>query len=156
MPRRRTADAVAIRFDVVDRPAASAAVTAAVADLGGLIRTLATVRPIDGQTGAITMVADDVEGPNGLAFSPDESKLYVVESRAMPTRKLRVFEQQDLELVRGRIGYLPERLRYHLRYSGREYLRYLGRFSDLRGFGPLSACPPSRSTPSMPIAKMMT
>lgn len=47
---------------------------------------------VDGQTGAITMVADDVEGPNGLAFSPDESKLYVVESRAMPSRKLRVFE----------------------------------------------------------------
>ena len=26
---------------------------------------------IDGQSGEITMVADDVEGPNGLAFSPD-------------------------------------------------------------------------------------
>ena len=48
MARRRATDAVAIRFDVVDRPAASAAVTAAVADLGGLIRTLATVRPIEG------------------------------------------------------------------------------------------------------------
>jgi len=30
---------------------------------------------------------------------------------------------------------LPERLRYHLRYSGREYLRYLGQFSDLGGSG---------------------
>ena len=38
------------------------------------------------------MVADDVQGPNGLAFSPDELKLYVVESRAMPNRKLRVFD----------------------------------------------------------------
>ncbi len=47
---------------------------------------------IDGQTGEITVVADDVQGPNGLAFSPDESKLYVVESRAMPSRKLRVFD----------------------------------------------------------------
>ena len=53
MPRRRTADAVAIRFDVVDRPAASAAVTAAVAELGGLIRTLATVRPIEGQPASL-------------------------------------------------------------------------------------------------------
>jgi gluconolactonase len=52
----------------------------------------ANVYRVDGQTGAITVVADDVEGPNGLAFSPDESKLYVVESRAMPSRKLRVFE----------------------------------------------------------------
>jgi gluconolactonase len=34
--------------------------------------------------GKITLVAGDVDGPNGLAFSPDESKLYVVESRAEP------------------------------------------------------------------------
>ena len=52
----------------------------------------ANVYRVDGRTGAITVVADDVQGPNGLAFSPDESKLYVVESRAMPSRKLRVFE----------------------------------------------------------------
>lgn len=32
----------------------------------------------------LSVVADDVNGPNGLAFSPDESKLYVVESRATP------------------------------------------------------------------------
>jgi gluconolactonase len=32
----------------------------------------------------LTVVADDVNGPNGLAFSPDESILYVVESRATP------------------------------------------------------------------------
>ena len=38
----------------------------------------------DGTTGALSVVADDVNGPNGLAFSPDESKLYVVESRATP------------------------------------------------------------------------
>jgi gluconolactonase len=38
----------------------------------------------DGATGALSVVADDVNGPNGLAFSPDESKLYVVESRANP------------------------------------------------------------------------
>jgi len=39
---------------------------------------------IDGATGELTVVADDVSGPNGLAFSPDESKLYVVASRANP------------------------------------------------------------------------
>ena len=32
----------------------------------------------------LSVVADDVNGPNGLAFSPDESILYVVESRATP------------------------------------------------------------------------
>jgi gluconolactonase len=39
---------------------------------------------IDGQTGAITRVADDIDHPNGLAFSPDERILYVVESRSEP------------------------------------------------------------------------
>jgi gluconolactonase len=39
---------------------------------------------IDGATGETTVVADDVNAPNGLAFSPDESTLYVVESRATP------------------------------------------------------------------------
>ncbi|MBS7789622.1 SMP-30/gluconolactonase/LRE family protein [Roseococcus sp. SDR] len=39
---------------------------------------------LDGQTGAITCVADDVNHPNGLAFSPDESILYVIESRSEP------------------------------------------------------------------------
>src|SRR5438552_2091103 len=39
---------------------------------------------IDGVTGKLSVVADDVAGPNGLAFSPDESILYVVESRANP------------------------------------------------------------------------
>ncbi|WP_043360279.1 SMP-30/gluconolactonase/LRE family protein [Belnapia sp. F-4-1] len=39
---------------------------------------------VDGKTGAITCVADDIDHPNGLAFSPDESLLYVVESRGSP------------------------------------------------------------------------
>ena len=50
-----------------------------------------SVYRIDGRTGAVTMVADDIEGPNGLAFSPEESKLYVVASRADP-RKLVAFD----------------------------------------------------------------
>jgi gluconolactonase len=37
------------------------------------------------------MVADDVLGPNGLAFSPDESVLYIVESRGVP-RKIRAYD----------------------------------------------------------------
>jgi gluconolactonase len=35
---------------------------------------------LDPATGALSVVAGDVERPNGLAFSPDESKLYVVEA----------------------------------------------------------------------------
>jgi gluconolactonase len=50
---------------------------------------------IDGQTGEATMMADDIEGPNGLAFSPDESVLYVVASRAEPNRLIRAFDVVD-------------------------------------------------------------
>ena len=39
---------------------------------------------VDGQTGEITLVADDIDHPNGLAFSPDESILYIIESRSNP------------------------------------------------------------------------
>ena len=46
---------------------------------------------IDGRTGQLTMVSDEVSRPNGLAFSPDESRLYVVESGADP-RAIRVFD----------------------------------------------------------------
>jgi gluconolactonase len=55
----------------------------------------AAVWRIDGQTGQATMVADDIEGPNGLAFSPDESILYVVASRAHPNRLIRAFDVVD-------------------------------------------------------------
>jgi len=55
----------------------------------------ACVYRIDGQSGETTVVADDVLGPNGLCFSPDESRLYVVESRGVPTRKIRVFDVAD-------------------------------------------------------------
>jgi gluconolactonase len=54
----------------------------------------ANVYRVDGKSGTATVVADDLEGPNGLCFSPDESRLYVVESRAVP-RRIRVFDVID-------------------------------------------------------------
>jgi len=42
--------------------------------------------PADGKP--LQRVLDDLKAPNGLAFSPDESELYVVESRAEPHRRL--------------------------------------------------------------------
>lgn len=45
---------------------------------------------------------------------------------------VRVLGSGNPERVLGRVGYLPERLRYHLRYTGREYLRYLGQFNGMR------------------------
>ncbi len=47
---------------------------------------------VDGETGQATVVAGDLRGPNGLCFSPDETKLYVVESRATPNRLIQVYD----------------------------------------------------------------
>jgi gluconolactonase len=50
---------------------------------------------IDGATGEATAVAVDLRAPNGLAFSPDEKILYVVESRATPNRVILAFDVVD-------------------------------------------------------------
>jgi gluconolactonase len=42
--------------------------------------------------GKLTAVITDIFNPNGLAFSPDESKLYVVEWRGTPNRSIWSFE----------------------------------------------------------------
>jgi len=42
--------------------------------------------------GEPVMVLADLQGSNGLAFSPDESVLYVVESRATPNRKIWAYD----------------------------------------------------------------
>ncbi|MBI4608678.1 MAG: SMP-30/gluconolactonase/LRE family protein [Candidatus Rokubacteria bacterium] len=39
---------------------------------------------VDGRSGQITMAVGDVNRPNGLCFSPDESKLYIVEGGVTP------------------------------------------------------------------------
>jgi gluconolactonase len=48
------------------------------------------------EDGELTLVADDFQGPNGLAFSPDERLLYISETGrqfdADPTQYIRVFE----------------------------------------------------------------
>ncbi|HEY0524551.1 MAG TPA: SMP-30/gluconolactonase/LRE family protein [Stellaceae bacterium] len=46
---------------------------------------------IDGQTGRVTVATGDIDRPNGLAFSPDESRLYVVECGTAP-RQFRAFD----------------------------------------------------------------
>jgi gluconolactonase len=46
------------------------------------------------KSGALTVVCGDINRPNGLAFSPDESKLYVVESGLVP-RLIQVFDVVD-------------------------------------------------------------
>ncbi|MCC2594751.1 SMP-30/gluconolactonase/LRE family protein [Pusillimonas sp. MFBS29] len=48
----------------------------------------ASIYRIDGDTLELSLISDQVQGPNGLAFSPDEQTLYVVESRARPRNVL--------------------------------------------------------------------
>ena len=50
---------------------------------------------LDATTGKLAMMTDEVPGPNGLAFSPDEKKLYVVGSRAEPRRTIMVYDVTD-------------------------------------------------------------
>jgi energy-converting hydrogenase B subunit Q len=61
MPRKRAAETAAIRFDVIDSPDALAAITRVAGDIGGRIRTLATVRPIDGDP-PLVEIELEVEG----------------------------------------------------------------------------------------------
>jgi gluconolactonase len=46
-------------------------------------------------TGSLEQVLTDVQGPNGLAFSADESILYLVESRAQPHRKVWAYDVSE-------------------------------------------------------------
>ena len=61
MPRQRAAEAAAIRFDIVDSAEAISAVTTRVTELGGRIRTLATVREVDGEP-PLAEIELEVEG----------------------------------------------------------------------------------------------
>ncbi|HXJ81521.1 MAG TPA: SMP-30/gluconolactonase/LRE family protein [Candidatus Methylomirabilis sp.] len=49
---------------------------------------------VDGRSGQITVATGDVNRPNGLAFSPDESRLYIVVSGAVP-RRIDVYDVVD-------------------------------------------------------------
>jgi gluconolactonase len=50
---------------------------------------------LEPETGDIRIVADDFDGPNGLAFSPDEARLYIAETgnqtEQSPRQYIRVF-----------------------------------------------------------------
>lgn len=59
----------------------------------------------DPQSGEIVIAADDFDGPNGLAFSPDESRLYVCETGDQttdnPRQYIRVFDVLPGNHLRG-------------------------------------------------------
>ena len=47
---------------------------------------------LEPESGALSVVAEGLNGPNGLAFSPDESRLYIVESLAAPSRLIHAYD----------------------------------------------------------------
>jgi gluconolactonase len=60
------------------------------------------------KTGKLTVVADDFARPNGIAFSPDEKKLYIVDTEASHKadghHHIRIFDVVDgKKLARGRV-----------------------------------------------------
>ena len=58
---------------------------------------------IDPSSGRLDMVLSDLQGSNGLAFSPDETLMYVVESRATPHRKIWVYDVDGARLKNKRL-----------------------------------------------------
>lgn len=61
MPRRRAVETAAIRFDIIDSASAISAIATTAAAAGGRIRTLATVRPIEGDP-PLVEIELEVEG----------------------------------------------------------------------------------------------
>ncbi len=57
---------------------------------------------LDPDTGALTIAVGDMERPNGLAFSPDESRLYVVDTPG-GLKTTHVYDMVDGKAVNGRV-----------------------------------------------------
>jgi gluconolactonase len=65
----------------------------------------ASVYRLDPKTGKATVVADDFDKPNGIAFSPDEKKLYIIDSGITHGGRsnLRVFDVAGEKLANNKV-----------------------------------------------------
>ncbi len=71
-------------------------------------------------------------GPNGSGKS---TLIHLMLGFLRPDRgRISLLGSGDLDRMRLRVGYVPERQRYHTRYTAREYLRFLGTFSGMHRF----------------------
>ena len=57
---------------------------------------------LDPDSGALSIAVGDMERPNGLAFSPDESRLYVVDTPG-GVKTTHVYDMVDGKAVNGRV-----------------------------------------------------
>ena len=55
---------------------------------------------VDGQTGEIAMVTDEIGAPNGICFSPNYDRLYVADTGS--GREIKVWDVEGTRLVNGR------------------------------------------------------
>ncbi|MER3417831.1 MAG: hypothetical protein C4343_01670 [Chloroflexota bacterium] len=121
MPRRTgSSAAVALRVDHTDNPAAVAAIAARIAALGGTLRTLSTVRHLDGEP-PIVEVEVEVEGAEEAALAEALTELPEVRG-IRPTRALdRVFGKRVIVIGGGAqvaqvaLGAVSEADRHNLR-----------------------------------------
>lgn len=76
--------------------------------------------------------AGEVYGLLGANGAGKTTLVHVLLGLLRPTRgRVRVLSVMPTQ-ANGRIGYLPERLRYHLRFTAREYLHFMGQFDDMQ------------------------
>lgn len=69
-------------------------------------------------------------GPTGAGKS---TFLHLLLGFLKPSRgRVRLFGTSNVIAAHKRVGYLPERQTYHTRYTAREYLRFMGEFSDMK------------------------
>jgi energy-converting hydrogenase B subunit Q len=121
MPRRTgSPGAVALRVDHLDTPAAVAAIAARIADLGGSLRTLATVRRLDGEPPTVEAEIE-IEGPDEATLLEALAALPEVQG-VRPTRALdRVFGKRVIVIGGGAqvaqvaLGAVSEADRHNLR-----------------------------------------
>jgi gluconolactonase len=98
----------------------------------GTLEIKEAVYRIDGQNGSLHKVADEIDKPNGICFSPDYNTLYVADTGSAPYKDIKAWTVDGLRLTNRRI------------------------FTDMRmdGFGERSGnadgISPNRSTPASP------
>lgn len=72
-------------------------------------------------------------GPNGAGKS---TLIHTILGLLIPDKgSVKVLGHSDRERLSARVGYLPERSRYHTQFTAREYLGLLGKLSDLNSSG---------------------
>jgi energy-converting hydrogenase B subunit Q len=120
MPNRRAAEAAAIRFDIVDRAEAIPAVSAKVAELGGRIRALGTVREIEGDP-PLTEIELEVEGVTrealsaGLASLPDVHSIHLTRALGQVFGKRVIVIGGGAQVAQVALGAVSEADRHNLR-----------------------------------------